>query len=56
MPVTISTGQEPRDHISLAHFWPLSSRLSNVEALGVVPEFRACDISRGNVSKKMLVT
>ncbi len=36
-PVTMSTGQEPRDQISVAEACPLSSRLSKVEALGAVP-------------------
>ncbi|MCY1557935.1 hypothetical protein D9M68_948270 [compost metagenome] len=55
-PVTMSTGQEARDQMSVAEACPLSSRLSKVEALGAVPLFSACEISRGRASKKMLVT
>jgi len=49
-------GQEDRDQMSVAEFCPLSSRLSKVDALGAAPEFKACEISRGSCSKKILVT
>ncbi|MNT68588.1 hypothetical protein D3C72_2068340 [compost metagenome] len=54
--VATSSGQEPRDQISLADAWPLSSSASNVDALGTVPVFSAVEISRGRPVKNTSVT